>query len=196
MTIEAVLKGLDGIEAKLTAISTKADGELATLGKVTADTKTALDNIGVQQRELADRLLVLEQKGATPAAAEEGSESWGKQLIKANGYQSFLGGQQQKCRVEVKNTLTGSDANVAPDRRAGIVPGAFNMLTIESLYALGCGSGGRRCQGGIGPHVVSGEHAGFDRRALDQDFAPTGDGQSRSGCVCGQPHALWRAAQG
>lgn len=135
MTIEAILKGLEGIETKLAQQSEKADGELKTLGKVTADTKTALDNIGTQQRELADRLLVLEQKGATPAAAEEGSESWGKQLIKANGYQSFLGGQQQKCRVEVKNTLTGSDANVAPDRRAGIVPGAFNMLTIESLYA-------------------------------------------------------------
>jgi HK97 family phage major capsid protein len=37
-------------------------------------------------------------------------------------------------RVEVKNTLVGSDTNVAPDRRPGVVPGAFQPLTIEQLY--------------------------------------------------------------
>ena len=34
----------------------------------------------------------------------------------------------------MKNTLTGSDTNVAPDRKPGIVPGAFQSLTLESLY--------------------------------------------------------------
>lgn len=135
MTIEAVLKGLDSIEAKLAAQSAKADGELATLGKVSADTKAALENIGTQQRELADRLLSLEQKGAAPAATEPAGESWGAQLVKGASFKAFAEGGAQRCRVEVKNTLTGSDTNVAPDRRAGIVPGASNVLTIESLYS-------------------------------------------------------------
>lgn len=134
MSFEQVSKALDAIETKLGKMSEKADDELATLGKVSTDTKAALDAIGIEQRTLADRLLQLEQKGATPAGAAAGGDTWGQQFVKSERYASFAGGQLQKLRVEVKNTLTGSDANVAPDRRPGIVPGAFQPLTIESLY--------------------------------------------------------------
>lgn len=62
-SIELLMKSMDAIEGKLKDMSTKADGEAATVGKISADTKTALDAIGIQQRELADRLLQIEQKG-------------------------------------------------------------------------------------------------------------------------------------
>lgn len=64
---DQIIKALESVEAKLAAMSEKADGEAATLGKVSTDTKTALDAIGVQQRELADRLLQMEQKATAPA---------------------------------------------------------------------------------------------------------------------------------
>lgn len=134
MSIEQVMKGVDAIEAKLKIMAEKADGELATLGKVTADTKTALDNLGTQQREFADRLLTLEQRGAAMTQKAADQEGWGDQLVKSASYKALVEGGAQKCRVEVKNTLVGSDTNVAPDRRPGVVPGASNMLTIESLY--------------------------------------------------------------
>lgn len=133
MSIEVVMKSLEKLEGTLAAMSTKADGELATVGKVSADTKAALDNLGIQQREFADRLLQLEQKGLTQAASEPADQSWGAQLVKADAFSNFVGGRTQKARVEVKNTLTGSDTNVAPDRKPGVVPGAFQMLTIEGL---------------------------------------------------------------
>jgi len=133
MSIEAVLKSLETIERNLSAQSDKADGEIKTLGKVTADTKAALDAIGIQQRELADRLAGLEQKGALPGGASKPEETWGSQLVKSAQYGDFAGGRAQKMRIEVKNTLTGDDSNVAPDRRPGIVSGAFQMLTMESL---------------------------------------------------------------
>lgn len=133
MTIETVMKSLEKLEGTLAAMSAKADGELATVGKVSADTKAAIETLGTQQREFADRLLQLEQKGLTPSPAEKPDESWGGQIIKAASFADFAGGRTQKARVEVKNTLTGSDTNVAPDRKPGIVPGAFQMLTIESL---------------------------------------------------------------
>lgn len=133
MSIEIVMKSLEKLEGTLATMSAKADGELATVGKVSADTKAALDNLGVQQREFADRLLQLEQKGLTQAASEPADQSWGAQLVKADAFANFAGGRTQKARVEVKNTLTGSDTNVAPDRKPGVVPGAFQMLTIESL---------------------------------------------------------------
>ena len=131
--MEAVMKAMDSIEAKLTGMSSKADGELATLGKVAADTKTALDNIGTQQRELADRLLLIEQKGTARKDDQPAVSSWGEQFIKNARYADFAGGNLQKLRVEVKNTLVGSDTNVAPDRRPGIVSGAFQPFSMEML---------------------------------------------------------------
>lgn len=134
MSIEAVLKACDAIESKLKAVSDKADGELATLGKVSADTKTAMERLGTDQRELSDRLLALEQKGALPKGEGQAAEGWGEQFIKSGGYKAMRDGGAQRARAEVKNTVTGSDTTVAPDRKPGIVPGAFNLLTIEGLY--------------------------------------------------------------
>ena len=131
MTAE-ILKALDQVEAKLTAISVKADGEAATVGKISADTKTALDAIGVQQRELADRLLSVEQR-ATATKEETKISSWGEQLIKNTRYGDFAGGNLNKLRVEIKNTLTGSDTTVAPQRNAGIVGGAVLPFAMEAL---------------------------------------------------------------
>ncbi len=130
---EAILKALDSVEKKLNAMSEKADGELKTLGKVSADTKAALDAIGTEQRVLADRLLQLEQRGSAPAGDQKSDESWGAQVVKSDSYKAFVSGNSQKARIEVKNTLTGSDANVAPDRKPGIIPGAAPILTLESF---------------------------------------------------------------
>jgi HK97 family phage major capsid protein len=129
---EAIMKALDSVEAKLTAMSVKAEGEFATVGKTSADTKTAIDAIGVEQRVLADRLLAVEQK-ATAQPESKVSESWGEQFVKNARYADFAGGNLQKLRVEVKNTLTGSDANVAPQRNAGIVSGAYLPFSMEGL---------------------------------------------------------------
>lgn len=135
MSLEIIMKSLEKVEQNLATMSEKADGEMKTLGKVSADTKAALDGIGTQQRELADRLTALEQKGVLQPEGEDKADGWGTQFTKSESYKAFQSGATQKARIEVKNTLTGSDATVAPDRRPGIVPGASNILTIESLYS-------------------------------------------------------------
>lgn len=138
MSFEDLNKGLQAIEAKLSKMSDKADGEIATLGKVSADTKAALDKIGTDQRELADRLLALEQKGQTPPQDQPGVKSWGEQLTKSEEYKSkqgLIAGNRQfgSIGLEVKNTLTGSDTNVAPDRMPGVVSGASVPMTLEAF---------------------------------------------------------------
>jgi HK97 family phage major capsid protein len=139
MSLELLMKSVEKLEGQIQAFSDKADGEIKTMGKVSADTKTALDNIGTEQRELADRLLKLEQKGLTAPTGESKDESWGAQLIDSAEYKGKVAGLANRIKVgsiglEVKNTLTGSDTTVAPDRKPGIVPGAFQPLTLESLY--------------------------------------------------------------
>ena len=127
-----IMKSLDKLESNLASMDAKSQGELKTLGQVSADTKTALEAIGTQQRELADRLLAVEQKSTTKSEPEALS-SWGEQLIKNARYGDFAGGNLNKLRVEIKNTLVGSDTNVAPDRKPGVVGGAFLPFTMESL---------------------------------------------------------------
>lgn len=133
MTIEIIQKGFDAIEAKLAEFSVKAENEVKAVGKVASDTNTALENIGIKQRELADRLLLIEQKGTERNDQPAKNDSWGQQFTKSDLYKAFASGQTQKARFEVKNTLTGSDANVAPARAPGIVSGAYLPMTLESF---------------------------------------------------------------
>jgi len=133
MSMDLIQKGLDSIEAKIAEFASKAKAETEAVGKVAHDTATAIENLGTKQRELADEILQLKQRGALQSEPAK-IEGMGQQFVKSDAYKSFAEGRAQKARFEVKNTLTGSDANVAPDRKPGIVPGAFQMLTLESLF--------------------------------------------------------------
>lgn len=132
MTTELIMKSLDKIEANLAEFATKAEIE-AKMGSVSADTKAAIDNLGIKQREIADRMLALEQKATAPTNEQTQTETWGQQFVKNARYADFAGGNLNKLRVEVKNTLVGSDTNVAPNRSSTIVPGAFLPFSMEAL---------------------------------------------------------------
>lgn len=133
MSFEQVTKAVEAIEAKIAAFNAKAEGELKTIGQVSADTKTAIENLGKDQLELAHRLQALEQKGLTPAAQVEGGESYGQQFVKTAALAAFQSGSAQRARAEVKNTVTNTVGNTFSDRRPGIVGGAFREFTLESL---------------------------------------------------------------
>ena len=133
MTIEIIQKGFDKIEADIATFAAKAEAEVKAVGKVAHDTNTALESLGTKQRELADRILQIEQKGSASNDQPKPAESWGEQFTKSAVYAAFAGGNTQKARFEVKNTLTGADATVAPDRKPGIVSGAFQPMTLESF---------------------------------------------------------------
>jgi HK97 family phage major capsid protein len=130
----AIMKALDGVEIKLKDMSTKAEAEMQSLGKVSTETKTAIDNLGIEQRTLADRLLAVEQKASAPADDKPAAESWGEQFVKGAGYTDF---QKKTSRgsygLEVKNTVTNAIGNTFSERRPGIVEGAFRVFTIEDL---------------------------------------------------------------
>lgn len=130
----SIMKALDGVDARLLEISTKADAEIAANGKLSTDTKTAIDNIGIEQRTLADRLLIVEQKGTAQDDDQPKDESHGAQFIKNAEYKTF---QTKTSRgsvgMELKNTVTNAIGNTFSERRPGIVEGAFRVFTIENL---------------------------------------------------------------
>lgn len=137
---EAVMKQLDTIEKSLAAFSEKASAEISATGKMATDTKTAIDNLGTQQRELADRLLQIEQRGSQQRDGEEKSESWGRQVTQSQTYKSgleALKGNRQFGSIgfEIKNTVVTSDTTVAPDRKPGVVGGAFRQFRLEDVLS-------------------------------------------------------------
>lgn len=133
-TIEAVMKGLDAVDLKITEMAKKAEGEMATLGKVSTDTKTAIDAIGIEQRTLADRLLLVEQKATAQGDGAPADESYGAQFVKNAEYAGF---QRKTSRgsigLELKNTVTNAIGNTFSERRPGLVTNAFREFTIEDL---------------------------------------------------------------
>lgn len=132
MDLSDINKMLGGIEGQLKAFTEKAGGEIKDIGKLSSDTRAALDTLGLKQRELADDILILRQQATAPGN-EERTASWGEQFVKSGGYQAFAQGSAAKVRFEMKNTLVGADAIVAPDRRPGYVSGATQALTLEAF---------------------------------------------------------------
>jgi len=134
MTIEAALKQMDGIENSMSQFHEKVSAEIATNGKARIETQNVLDKLGEQQREVADRMLALEQKGMGNTGGGDAVASMGKQFTGSGAYENFQAGNTQKARFEVQNnTVVGSDVTVAPDRKPGVVGGAFAPLTLEDF---------------------------------------------------------------
>lgn len=130
-----IMKAIDGVENAIKTASEKADGELKTLGKVSEESKKALENLGNEQKTLAERLLAIEQKQVAPPVEEGKSETPGEQFIKSELYKARLAQPNQRgsVRMEVKNTVTNAIGNTYSERRPGIVEGAFRVFTIEDL---------------------------------------------------------------
>ncbi|MCP3675725.1 MAG: hypothetical protein GY829_14830, partial [Gammaproteobacteria bacterium] len=134
MKPEELMLSVEKIENSMESFQAKAGEEIKNIGKVHADTASAIENLGEQQREVADRLLTLEQSGVSNSGEETAPTTWGKQFAESKADTNFNEGATQKARFEVQNsTLTGSDATVAPDRKAGIVGGAAQILTLENM---------------------------------------------------------------
>lgn len=132
--IALVMKSVESLEGNLKAMHEKALGEIATLGKVSADTKTAIENMGTLQREFADRLLQIEQKSTAQDDQGKPVETVGSQVIKSADYEGFVkSGAKGRMSLEVKNTVTNAIGNTFSERRPGIVEGAFRVFTVEDL---------------------------------------------------------------
>lgn len=132
---DTVMKACEAIESQLIKFAEKTDAEIKATGSQSVETKNALESLSIDQRKIADRLLGLEQK-TTAQKDDQGNtvEGWGQQFTKAAEYKglNFAGGRVN-VGVEVKNTVVTSDVTVSPDRKPGVVGGAFRILRLEEI---------------------------------------------------------------
>jgi HK97 family phage major capsid protein len=134
--MDVLMKSVDALEKNISAQADKANGEFLSLGKVSQDTKTAIDTLGTTQRELADRMLQLEQKSVIHTKEGDKAESYGEQFIKNAHYINVKANASQqfgRVSLEVKNTVTNAIGNTYSQRVPGLVEGAFRVFTIEDL---------------------------------------------------------------
>lgn len=130
---DKIMEMLDTLETNIGEMGKKADAERTLAGSVSADTKSAIEALGIKQREFADTLLQIQQKASSGSDNETKDTSWGEQFIKGEMYKAFVGGSTQKARMEVKNTITTAVGNVFSQRMPGMVGGAFRALSLEAL---------------------------------------------------------------
>lgn len=130
---DQIMKAIDGIEAKLDAFAQKAEAEAKAAGSQSTETKNALEKLAQAQHEFAQRLVAVEQKGSRGSDGESKPATVGSQFVESAQYKAFVDGASRSAKLEVKNTSVGSDTTVAPDRKPGVVGGAFRSFRVESV---------------------------------------------------------------
>ncbi len=133
--LKKLLAQIDAIEKSIASFQNQAGEQIKNFGTVSDDVQASIEKLGVEQHEIAERLIMIEQNGAPSNSNNVAFVSMGKQYTDSDQYQAYISGSASKARFEVQaNTLVGADANVAPDRKEGIVPGDSQILTLESLF--------------------------------------------------------------
>lgn len=150
------IKGIADCEAairemgnNLRAFVTKASGEMAETGRVSAETKAAVEKIHIDMSGALDRLNALEAKYNRQGEAGETRKSLGDQFVESIGNPADLNrGQKARHRFAVKSiwlpdtkavvNATGQNQPLVPDMR---VPGVWRSpdrrLTIRDLIPQG-----------------------------------------------------------
>ena len=133
--VKTAIEGMDDQVKSFIEESAKSAESQTKLGKRHAEQMKELEE---KSAEVMDRLLDIEQK---QSARNEGQEveakSAGMQFVESEEYASFQKGGNKRARLEMKNTIVGADATVAPDRLSGVIGGAFRTLRISDAIPQG-----------------------------------------------------------
>ena len=139
-------KAIGSLEAKLDSALNEASEQSQKFGKVSTELTGKVDALSQELKESQSALEELAQKQAEGfAPKQERKQSVGSIFTGSESAKAMIEGKSKHAHVEVKNTILGSDGTpldpsdiiVAPDRLAGIVPGAFRALSILDVLPMG-----------------------------------------------------------
>ena len=105
-----------------------------------AEYKTAIADLDAAIKKLNDEIVEVAQKHSkTPEVIE--AKSFGEQVLASDGIKSFIAGETNRGRTEIKNTIVNSgNASSRHDQLAGVVPGAFRQLSVMPTVMQGSAS--------------------------------------------------------
>lgn len=130
---DIVEAGLKATDSKLQAAIEKFEGQLSEKGKVDSETKAEVKALSEEFKSLASSVNELAQKQTSYAKASEKELSAAEEFVRSEQYKQLVGGQIQRARIELKNTVTSTDDTVFPNQRAGVIAGDFAPVTVRSV---------------------------------------------------------------
>lgn len=104
-----IVEKFDAIEAA----TEKANGELAELKEVKAETKAEMEALTKQYDDLYERLQVVEQKGAALSETQADSNI-GEEFIKSDAFKAMASGQTGRARMEFKTAIINATGQNQP----------------------------------------------------------------------------------
>lgn len=97
-----------------------------------------MDAINKQLEDMNAEMLDIQQHSRSGGGEGEPVLSNGKQFINSDAFADMKSGRSKSARIDMQNnTIVGADATVAPDRRAGVVGGAFRSLRVADIIPQG-----------------------------------------------------------
>ena len=144
--IKAIQAGLDGIKSQLDAKLADHTNQIERFGKASTETTGQVDKLAQRFAEAEAKLQDLAQKSAEGWQQPRHSvDTLGSLVLKSEQVKNFMQMRSGSVQIEVKNTIIGEggspqnpvDTIVAPDRRDGIVPGAFRALSVLDVVPMG-----------------------------------------------------------
>jgi HK97 family phage major capsid protein len=136
---------LTSIESELKKFMEKHAEEVKTNGTASTETKSALDKLGNEWKEMSARLLAIEQKLTAPGGGRntQGRKTAGKILIESEGFKALQKGATRSGQVKIGSfhkdaddilNAVGLDQPLAPMFRIpGIIMPGLRRLTIRDL---------------------------------------------------------------
>jgi HK97 family phage major capsid protein len=107
-------------------------------GKIGAENSKKLENLTEGIKEATARILELEQQGTSEQDIDAAVQSVGAEFTDSKAFTEFQAGNTTKATFDAQNNLiVGSDDNVAPDRRSGVVSGPFRRLMVADALPSG-----------------------------------------------------------
>ncbi|WP_286899905.1 phage major capsid protein [Achromobacter sp. UBA2119] len=142
LEIKSLLEDLAKRDETIKKFAEKAGEEIKTLGKISAETKSALEKFASDGLEVQQRLFDLEQKMARRGAAEQPQvKTWGEVVAESDGYKSVAEGRAARSgRIAVKavtSTVTSAGVMVPADRLPGVVVAPLRELVVRDLLLPG-----------------------------------------------------------
>jgi HK97 family phage major capsid protein len=123
----------DKIEAKMLEASQLADQKGVEHKSVIAEMDSSI-------KSLNDQIVALAQKHSVPVEVIE-AKTFGQHILESASIKSFIAGENNRGRVEIKNTIVNSGNQTSVhDQMAGAIPGAFRQLTVMPTVMQGVAS--------------------------------------------------------
>jgi len=141
VTADLIKNQLDTINTEIKNSINLVNEEVEKHGRIGAENKQKLDTLTNQIQDATARILDIEQQGTSQNDINNAIKSVGAEFTDSDAFSQFAAGNNSKATFEAQNNLViGDDATVAPDRRAGVIGGAFRRLRV--LDALPTGNTG------------------------------------------------------